>query len=113
MRSRSDLDKMRKHADRWRRSLGPRSAPIIWVIPHWVAYGSPEMDALIQAQVRHMCEYWLAPGFDLGVELVRNYDAISARDQEDHVRFTAVRRDTNSLRDARWLSETPRGPRDE
>lgn len=113
MRSRSDLEKMRKRADRWRRSLDPRSAPIIWVIPHWVENGSPEMDALIQEQVKHICEYWLAPGFDLGVELVRNYDAMFARGQDTQIRFTAVRRDTNSLRDARWLSETPRGPRDE
>lgn len=107
MRCRSDLEKMRRRADPHRWSLKPGSDPIVWVVPDWVEYDTAEWDELLREKVKEIGEYWLAPGHDLALLLVGDWGALMEHKTAATIEFSAVRRDTNSLREARWQSRTP------
>ena len=107
MRRRSDLEKMRKRVDPRRGTLTPGGSPYIWVLPlDFYGLSHAEMSQQIQQTVRRIWQY-MPPGHNLRMELVRDEKPILGAEEPNQIRFTAVRRDTSSLRDARWLSETP------
>jgi hypothetical protein len=101
---------MRKRAARLRLTLVPGGEPVVWTVPNWVELGSAEWEALFQDHLKGIRENLLAPGCDMQVELVGDYDAVFVS-RDAVIRFSAVRRDTNSLRVARWAPDPERTPR--
>lgn len=101
MRRRDDRKKMLKRVDPWRGSLKPGGHPLCWYVPDWLDPGSAELQQMLQEKIQHVVTYWLAPGCNLDMEVVR----CTGQSDEDQVVFTAVRRDVNPRPVTRWLSQ--------
>lgn len=63
-----------------------------------------EIDAHLREIVR---TNGVQPGCDIELTLLRDQQGWSTAGPVDVIRISAVRRDTSSVRVARWLSETP------